>query len=168
MPLYTYRAIDAQGKAVLGRADAVNLFDLEQRLARMGLDLVSGAPTGQRSRLIGGGKIKRPELINFCFHLEQLATAGVPLVEGLIDLRDSVENPRFREVISGLIESIQGGQNLSSSMADYTDVFPAVFASLIRAGEETGRMSQVLKSLAENLKWEDELMRVVDLTDRMS
>ena len=43
-------------------------------------------------------------------------------------------------------------------MADYTDVFPAVFASLIRAGEETGRMSQVLKSLAENLKWEDELI----------
>ena len=63
MPLYTYRAIDAQGKAVLGRADAVNVFDLEQRLARMGLDLVSGAPTSQRGRLIGGGKIKRPELI---------------------------------------------------------------------------------------------------------
>ncbi|MDA8108967.1 MAG: type II secretion system F family protein, partial [Betaproteobacteria bacterium] len=127
MPLYTYKAIDAQGKAVLGRVDAVNLFDLEQRLARMGLDLVTGAPSSQRTRLIGGGKIKRPELINFCFHLEQLSTAGVPLVEGLVDLRDSVENPRFREVVSGLLESIQGGKSLSQSLAEYPEVFGKVF-----------------------------------------
>ena len=80
------------------------------------------------------------------------------ILESLTDLRDSVENPRFREVISGLLESIQGGQNLSTAMGDYKDVFPAVFANLIRAGEETGRMSEVLKSLAENLKWEDELI----------
>src|SRR5450759_4554054 len=104
------------------------------------------------------GAIKRPELINFCFHLEQLTAACVPIIEALTDLRDSVENLRFREVMTGLIESIQGGQGLSAAMGDYTDVFPKVFASLIRAGEETGRMSQVLKSLAENLKWEDELI----------
>ena len=84
---------------MVGRLDAVNLFDLEQRLARMGLDLVTGAPASDMSRLLGGGKVKRQDLINFCFHLEQLASAGVPLVEGLIDLRDSVENPRFREVV---------------------------------------------------------------------
>ena len=59
---------------------------------------------------------------------------------------------------AALLKSIQGGQNLSSAMGDYKDVFPVVFANLIRAGEETGRMSQVLKSLAENLKWEDELI----------
>jgi len=157
MPLYTYRAIDAQGKAVLGRADAVNVFDLEQRLARMGLDLVSGAPTSQRGRLIGGGKIKRPELINFCFHLEQLATAGVPLVEGLIDLRDSVENPRFREVVSGMLESIQGGKSLSQALAEFPEAFGKVFVSLVRAGEQTGRLPEVLKSLTESMKWEDEL-----------
>jgi len=45
MPLFTYRAIDAQGKSVPGRIEAVNLFDLEQRLSRMGLDLVNGAPS---------------------------------------------------------------------------------------------------------------------------
>jgi type IV pilus assembly protein PilC len=157
MPLYTYKAIDGQGKAVLGRLDAVNLFDLEQRVARMGLDLVSGAPTRQHGRLIGGGRIKRPELINFCFHLEQLATAGVPLVEGLIDLRDSIENPRFREVVSGMLESIQGGKSLSQSLADYPTVFGKVFVSLVRAGEQTGRLPEVLKSLTESMKWEDEL-----------
>jgi type IV pilus assembly protein PilC len=157
MPLYTYKAIDAVGKSVVGRIDAINQFDLEQRLARMELDLVAGAPASDMSRLLGGGKVTRQDLINFCFHLEQLATAGVPLVDGLADLRESVENPRFREVVSGLIESIQGGQNLSQALADYPGVFSKVFVSLIRSGEQTGRLADVLKALTESLKWEDEL-----------
>ena len=123
----------------------------------MELDLVAGRPAGDMSRLLGGGKVTRQDLINFCFHLEQLASAGVPLVDGLVDLRDSVENPRFREVVSGLIESIQGGQNLSQALADYPSVFGKVFVSLVRSGEQTGRLAEVLKSLTESLKWEDEL-----------
>jgi type IV pilus assembly protein PilC len=89
--------------------------------------------------------------------MEQLVGAGVPLVESLIDLRDSIENARFREVISGVLESIQGGQRLSQSLAQYPQIFNPVFTSLVRAGEETGKLAQVLKSLVENLKWEDEL-----------
>jgi len=157
MALYSYKAIDAHGKSLMGQIEAINLIDLELRLQRMGLDLIVGGPARRRASMFKGA-IGRPELINFCFHLDQLSSSGVPIIESLIDLRDSVENPRFREVIAGLLESIQGGQNLSTAMADYTDVFPVVFASLIRAGEETGRLSQVLKSLAENLKWEDELI----------
>ncbi|HEX6691554.1 MAG TPA: type II secretion system F family protein [Burkholderiales bacterium] len=157
MPLFSYKAVDTQGKSVVGRVEAVNLFDLEQRLVRMGLDLVTGAPSSQRTRLIGGGRVTRQDLINFCFHLEQLATAGVPLLEGLNDLRESVENPRFREVVSGLIESIEGGRNLSGSLAEYPEVFSKVFISLVRSGEQTGKLPAVLKSLSESLKWEDEL-----------
>ena len=157
MPLYTYKAIDATGKAVMGRADAGNVFDLEQRLSRMGLDLVTGAPTAQKSRLVGGSKIKRQDLINFCFHLEQLASAGVPIVEGLIDLRESTENIRFREVVGGLVETIEGGKSLSQALADYPEVFSKVMTSLVRSGEQTGKLSEVLSSLAETLKWEDEL-----------
>jgi type IV pilus assembly protein PilC len=123
----------------------------------MELDLVAGAPASNMSRLLGGGSVQRQDLINFCFHLEQLATAGVPVVEGLADLRDSVENPRFREVVSGLIESIQGGHNLSQALADYPSVFSKVFVSLMRSGEQTGKLAEVLKSLTESLKWEDEL-----------
>jgi type IV pilus assembly protein PilC len=157
MPLYTYKAIDATGKSVVGRVDAVNVFDLEQRLARMGLDLVTGAPTAQQSRLIGGSRVPRQDLINFCFHLEQLAGAGVPIVEGLVDLRESTENLRFREVVGGLVETIEGGKSLSQALADYPEVFSKVIVSLIRSGEQTGKLPEVLKSLAETLKWEDEL-----------
>src|SRR5438309_1637662 len=157
MPLFTYKAIDARGKSVMGRVEAVNLFDLEQRLSRMELDLVSGAPSSQRARLMGGGRIARQDLINFCFHLEQLANAGVPVVEGLVDLRESVENARFREVVSGLIESIEGGRSLSQALGEFPEVFSKVFVSLVRSGEQTGKLGEVLKSLTETLKWEDEL-----------
>ena len=88
MPLFTYKAVDAQGKNILGRVEAANLFDLEQRLSRMGLDLIAGAPSAQKARLMGGSRISRQDLINFCFHLEQLSSAGVPVVEGLVDLTE--------------------------------------------------------------------------------
>jgi type IV pilus assembly protein PilC len=156
MALFTYKAVDEQGRNVVGRAEAVNVFDLEQRLARMGLDLVVGGPSTQRTRFMGG-RLARQDLINFCFHLEQLAGAGVPVIEGLVDLRESIENQRFREVVSGLVESIEGGKNLSSALADYPEVFSKVFVSLVRSGEQTGKLPEVLKSLTESLKWEDEL-----------
>ena len=155
MALFNYKSIDANGKAILGQIDALNIVDLELRLKRMGLDMVTGGPTKRVT--VFGRTVTRPELINFCFHLEQLTNAGVPLVEGLTDLRDSLDKPRFREVTSGLIEGIQGGQNLSGALADYPEIFSPVFRSLVKAGEDTGRLPDVLRSLTENLKWEDEL-----------
>ena len=154
--LFDYKAVSAEGRMIYGRLDAINAVDLEMRLKRMDLDLVTGTPLAQRA-LFGGRKIPRPELINFCFHLEQLNRAGVPLLEGLTDLRDSIEHPRFREVIAGLIESIEGGQTMSQAMSAHPDVFSQVFVNLIRAGEDSGQLPGVLASLTESLKWEDEL-----------
>jgi type IV pilus assembly protein PilC len=156
MPLYTYKAVDPRGKRIIGRVEALNLFDLEQRLLRMELDLVTGAPSRQKGTLFGGG-VARQDLINFCFHLEQLTTAGVPVLEGLVDLRDSVEAPRLREVVAGLVESIQGGRSLSQALAEFPEVFSKVFVSLVRSGEQTGKLPEVLTGLSETLKWEDEI-----------
>src|SRR4051812_7129244 len=157
MALFIYKAVDGRGKSTMGQLEAINIVDLEMRLKRMGLDLVRGAPTKPGGSLLRGGGIKRADLINFCFHLEQLSTSGVPLVDALMDLRDSTENLRFREVISGVVERIQGGGSLSQAMTAYAEGFSPVFSSLIRAGETTGRLPEVLKSLADSLKWEDEL-----------
>jgi type IV pilus assembly protein PilC len=156
MSLYTYKAITPDGRKVLGRIDALNLVDLEMRLRRMELDLVSGQLISNRS-LFGASGVPRREIIHFCFHLELLVRAGVPIIEGLSDLRDSLEQPRFREVVAGLVESIEGGQKLSQAMESQSKVFSKVFVSLIRAGESTGRLPEVLQSLSESLKWEDEL-----------
>jgi len=147
VPLYTYKAVSPEGRMV----------DLDLRLRRMELDLVSGEPLSNRSLLRSGG-VPRRELIHFCFHLQQLVRAGVPILEGLTDLRDSLEHPRFREVVASLIESIEGGQTLSQAMESHRRVFDQVFVSLVRAGEATGRLPDVLHSLNESLKWEDELV----------
>ena len=154
--LFDYKAVSAEGRMIYGRLDAINAVDLEMRLKRMELDLVTATQLAPKT-LFGGRKIPRPELINFCFHLDQLSRAGVPLLEGLTDLRDSIEHPRFREVIAGLIESIEGGQTMSQGMSAHPDVFSQVFINLIRAGEGSGQLPEVLVSLTESLKWEDEL-----------
>ncbi len=156
MTLYAYKAMGADGRIVLGRMDATNAIDLELRLKRMDLDYIRGNPVRQVG-MFGGRAASRRELINFCFHLEQLSRAGVPILEGLTDLRDSIENPRFREVIAGMIESIDGGKTLSQAMAEHPSVFDEVFVSLIAAGEHTGKLQEVLGNLVESLKWQDEL-----------
>lgn len=156
MPLYIYKAVSPNGQLVNGRIDAINVVDLEMRLRRMELDLIDGEPVSNRT-LLGSAKIPRRELIHFCFHLEQLIRAGVPIMEGLSDLRDSLEHPRFREVIASLVEAIEGGQTLSQAMELQDKVFDKIFVSLIRSGEATGNLSSVLKGLNESLKWEDEL-----------
>lgn len=156
MALYAYKAINPTGRTVMGRLDAINLIDLEMRLKRMDLDFING-DTVKQGGLMNRTSISRPELINFCFHLEQLARAGVSLIESLTDLRDSLENPRFREVIAGMIENIEGGKTLSQALAEYPQTFDGVMVSLIRAGEETGSLPQVLNNLLESLKWQDEL-----------
>ena len=154
MALYSYKAMNGQGRMVLGRLEAINQIDLEMRLKPMELDFINGDPV-KSGGLMNRGKISRPELINFCFHMEQLARAGVSLIESLTDLRDSIENPRFREVIAGMIESIEGGKTLSQALAEHPQTFDEVMVSLIRAGEETGALPQVLNNLLESLKWQD-------------
>lgn len=155
MPIYAYKAVNPTGRRITGRMDAVNEVDLEMRLKRMDLDFINGKPINHRA--LFGGTLPRRELINFCFHLEQLLRAGVPILEGLADLRDSIENPRSREILAGMIESIEGGKTLSSAMGDYPQAFDEVFRNLVHAGEESGNLSEVLRKLFEDLKWQDEL-----------
>jgi len=156
MTLYCYRAIDERGKRHKGLHDAGNLVDLELRLKRGGLDLID-------AKLDGGNiqpwrnKIKRAELITFFFNLEQLASAGVPLLESLGDLRDTMHDAHFRKIIANLIESIEGGKKLSQSMAQHPDAFGKILVSLTHAGEESGRLPEVFAHITASLKWQDEM-----------
>ena len=156
MPLFQYKAIDGSGKFISGSLDAGNVNDLELRLEKMELDLVTFKQKEPGSDLFGRNKIGRRDLISF--YLEQLTRAGVPILEGLADLRDGEENPTFRDVITGLIEAIEGGNSFSQALALYPKIFDDVFISLIRVGERSGRMSHVLVDITETLKWQDELL----------
>ncbi len=158
MAVFAYSSVDSLGKRVNGRLEAVNLVDLELRLRRIGLDLINATiADNTRRAFLGSTRITRRDLITFCFHLEQMLTSGLPLLEGLTELRDGMDSPRFREVIGSMIESIEGGKTLSESLADHPTVFDKIFVSLTQAGEATGQLAEVLRRISEALKWQDEL-----------
>ena len=156
---FAYRAMDNQGKIIRGSIDAVNSLDLEMRLKRMRLDLIASKPSRALKSFQFGSPINRQELINFCFHLEQLLHAGVPIIDALVDLRDSVDKPPFREVLANMIETIEGGKTLSESLAEHPRIFDTVFVNLVRSGEASGQLGEVLSKLTDNLKWQDEIAK---------
>lgn len=73
-------------------------------------------------------------------------------------MRDTMDSPRFREVLTVMTEDMEGGRMLSQCMATHPAVFDTIFVSLVRAGEQSGQLPQVFQNLAETLKWEDELI----------
>lgn len=154
--MYSYKAVDAVGKHTKGLQDAANLIDLELHLKRSGLDLIS-AKEEKRTPSFIRSKIQRTDLITFFFNLDQLTRAGVPLLECLADLRDSMDDAIFREIIVNLMESIENGKNLSQSMAQHPNAFDKVTVSLTHAGEESGKLPDAFRQLTEALKWQDEL-----------
>lgn len=158
MPAFRYFAVDHTGSHVRGHLDATNENDLEQRLRRMGLDLVTSRQKSSTPIISFGKKVSRQDLINFCFHLEQIARSGIPLLDGLADLALSTDNKRFREIISAVHEDMEGGRLLSQALAQHPAVFDHLFTSLIRTGEQTGNMQEVLRDLATTQRWQDELV----------
>ena len=156
MASFSYRAIDDVGQIMSGSIDATNSVDLELRLRRMGLDLITFESI-KKSAMMRSSKVSRKELITFCFHMDQLMRAGVPIIEALSDLRDTVDNTGFRQIIASILEDIEGGLKLSDAMASHPQAFDQVFVALIRTGEQAGQLPEVLSKLSENLKWQDEL-----------
>lgn len=157
MATFNYKAMSRDGLIRTGSLEARNEADLEQRLLNLRLDLIRADIAKRPGAAIESRRVERRELILFCMEMAQLSRAGVPLLEALTDMRDSVGNPSFKEVIGSLIEVIESGESLSRAMADFTRIFDTVFVSLIKAGEASGRLSQVFESLTDMIKWQDEL-----------
>ena len=162
MPSFQYSAINQTGAVVRGRIDASSRQDMERRISRLGLSLISGSEIGYR---LGGGlslfqrKISRDELAQFCFYVERLVSGGVPLLEGLSDVRDSVSNPTLRNTIGILIQDIEQGTTISQAMKQHPSTFDEIFVSLVEAGEQSGELDRVLRNIGDNIKWTDEIVK---------
>lgn len=158
MPSFNYKAIDKLGRPAMGQIDALNEVDLEIRLERMGLDLITFRSAKKSTSLFNSNKVSNQDLVMFCFQLEQLSSAGVPLLECLNDLRESNTNPYFQKVLGAISAEVEGGKLLSQALAEHPGVFSDVFVSLIDAGEQTGQLPVVFNNLFETIRWQDELM----------
>ncbi len=157
MATFDYRAIDQKGLNAKGQMDALNEADLEIRLERMGLDLITFKETDKAKSSLAKNKVGNRDLVMFCFQLEQLTTAGVPILEGLSDLQESTTNPYFQKVLGAISAEVEGGKMLSEALAAHPDVFDEVFVNLVGAGEQTGQLATVFDNLSNTLKWQDEL-----------
>ncbi|MFV1922615.1 MAG: type II secretion system F family protein [Methylotenera sp.] len=157
MATYDYRAIDQSGLNAKGQIDALNEADLEIRLERMGLDLITFKETDKAKSPLAKNKVSNRDLVMFCFQLEQLTTAGVPILEGLSDLQESTSNLYFQKVLGAISSEVEGGKMLSEALSSHPDVFNEVFVNLVSAGEQTGQLSTVFDNLSNTLKWQDEL-----------
>jgi len=156
--MYKYKAIDESGKVRNDNIEADNLLDLEQRLSGMGMDLINYREKKPGLFNFSSKGIQRKELINFTFQMQQLTKSGVSILDGLGDLRDSVSAGRMKEVLSGLVEEIQGGKTFSGALAEFPEIFDTVYITLVKVGEETGRIAEVMNDMAATLKWHDELI----------
>lgn len=157
MAKYSYKAVNPAGKIIEGQIEAANESDLEMRISHMDLDLIRYTP--EKAPLFTlKRKVTPQELITFTYHLEQLLHAGVPLVEALHDLRDSVKHGYFRDVLAGLIEAIGAGKTFSQALAAYPKVFGSVYSSMVYVGENSGQLIRVLKDLSDMLRWQYELI----------
>ncbi|MCG6938802.1 MAG: type II secretion system F family protein [Gammaproteobacteria bacterium] len=159
MPDYKFRTIDARGKIRSDSMVASNPMELEKRLGSMGFDLLSYKEHNKAAKSAFRSKtISRRELINFTFHIEQLIKSGVPLIDSLKDIRNSIEYSHFTDVLQTVIDDIEGGKTLSLALAEHPSIFDKVYVTLVRIGEETGQLAEVLKDLADTIRWQDELV----------
>jgi len=157
MPSFNYTAVDKMGRSASGQIDALNAVDLELRLQHMGLDLITLRAAKKSVNWLRRQQVSNQDLAMFCFQLEQLSSAGVPLLDCLGDLRETNANPYFQKIIAGLSVEVEGGKMLSQALANYSDVFNSLFVSLIEAGEQTGQLPEVFNNLFHSIRWQDEL-----------
>jgi type IV pilus assembly protein PilC len=158
MANYKFKAIDSKGKIQRGLLRAKNDLEASYKLENQGYVLISLDVQSYDRLRLGRSVITSRELINMVFHLEQLTKSGIPLIDGLSDLRDSAPNGYFHDVMVGLVEEIESGLSFSEGLAQFPNDFDTVFVSLIAVGEESGELPKVLKQMGENLRWSDELM----------
>ncbi len=132
-----------------------------RQLQSAGLELVHCAPLQNKKGLFGGRimrkKIKIRDLIQLFMHLEQMQSAGVPMLESLGDIRDTTDHDHLRDIMTEIHRDVSDGSSLSEAMAKHPKVFTNLYISLISAGEETGDLTSSYLQLIKYLKWVDQM-----------
>ncbi|UQB43034.1 type II secretion system F family protein [Thiomicrospira microaerophila] len=157
MQLYEYSGINQYGERVRGQMGAKNISDVELKLKNSQIDILTLKPKSQGLSFLQKSKVSRKEVILITFQFEQLLRAGVPLMEILNDLRDSFDNPAIKDMLTNIHQSMEGGDSFADALSTYSETFGEVYITLVRSGEQTGQLEEVLADLGAMIKWEDEL-----------
>ena len=162
MPNFKYEAKNFGGKSVTGTLAGQNQDAVIGELRKRNLIVLSVKPAGggEPSALKGAFTDGNPnryrpkgdELVVFTRQLSTMVGAGIPLLEALEILQEQAERAGFAAVLDGVVESIRGGSDLSASLALYPRSFSNIYCSMIRAGEASGQLDDILVRLAEYME----------------
>ncbi len=152
MPNFRYKARDEQNKTVGGVVQAASREVAAEILTDEGLTILSieleEASLWQRSlKILKRVKIK--DLVIFSRQLSVIVSATIPLVQGLKILIQQTENDFFKTIISEVADDVEGGAKLSAALARHPEVFSNFYTSIIKSGETSGKLDEVLNYLAD-------------------
>ncbi len=153
MPTFKYVAKDQQGKtvsAILEAKDNTSLIDL---LRKRGLIIISIKETKlQALKAKGKAKVKMEDLVIFTRQLATMVDSGIPLVQALDVLAEQIQKPGFRAVVGSLRDNIETGSSLSEALSRHPGIFSTLFVNMVRAGESSGMLDDILERLADYLE----------------
>lgn len=155
MPIFKYQAQDAAGKTkrgeIVGLSENEAMVKLNKKeLSVTGLVNVTDTPFSKFKRFIA--PIKTKDLVIFSRQFAVMISANVPVVESLLILIDQTNNISLKNMISEIAFEVDGGAFLSDAFAKRPHIFSDFFINIIRSGETSGKLDEVLSYLADEME----------------
>ncbi len=149
MPLYTYKAVREDGSPVADELMAATTAEVRQTLEAKGYLVLE---VQKKAAGLMGGRTGQKDFLIFNQEFVTLVKAGLPILQALEILHRRMEKPVFKTALAGIIEAVKGGTALSDAMAAHPLIFPPLFTSTVRAGEQSGALVDVMKRFIEYQK----------------
>jgi type II secretory pathway component PulF len=159
MPLYQYQAFDQTGVLHKGSEDAVSESDLRQRLRSQQLypKVIRVSRNTNRFFLPKRGTNYKRALTLFTRQFEVLMDATIPYDKALQLIIEQTENVGFKEILAEVRGRVVEGGSLADALQMYTKIFPEMYVSMIRSGENSGNLGTILKRLADYYETQEQL-----------
>ena len=161
MSVYKYRARNRDGKIINGAVEAITESEAAELLREKGMYVLSLNQTragGGKSWNVNLGKVKHKDVVVFSRQLAVMISATVPIVQALRILAKQTTNPLFVEKIIDIANDVEGGMKLSASMARSKKTFSNFYVSMVKSGETSGRLNEVLEYLADQMEKDYDLV----------
>jgi type IV pilus assembly protein PilC len=145
MPVFTYQARDPRGQLITETLTSDDELSLREQLRRSDLYVVDVKVVRTRKRRsVFGSGVSLMELAMMARQLRTVINAGVPLVSGLHALADQAPSPLLSEVLTEVARIVSQGVPVAEAMERFPKIFPPLLVSLVRTGEEGGRLPETL------------------------
>lgn len=161
MPTYKYRARTMDSELLSGIVEAPGESEAAELLSERGLVVLSLVTAHQKAFKginINIGGVSQKDLVIFSRQLAVMISATIPIVQALRILSQQTSNPVFTEKVVEIANDVDGGMKLSDAMAKHSKVFSNFFVAMIKSGETSGRLEEVLEYLADQMEKDYDLV----------